>query len=41
MTLPFFQIGESQEFQQLLMSKYGKLYDVSFAKRSIPGKTFV
>ncbi|KIZ03911.1 hypothetical protein MNEG_4050 [Monoraphidium neglectum] len=30
-----------EEFQQLLMSKYGKLYDVSFAKRSIPGKTFV
>jgi len=30
-----------QEVRRLLMSKYGKLYDLSFAKRSIPGKTFV
>lgn len=30
-----------QELRQLLLTKYGKLYDMSFAKRSIPGKTFV
>ncbi|KAI8467626.1 MAG: hypothetical protein J3K34DRAFT_523609 [Monoraphidium minutum] len=30
-----------EEVQQLMMTKYGKLYDMSFAKRSIPGKTFV
>jgi hypothetical protein len=32
---------DPQEIQKLLMSKYGKLYDLSFVKRSLPGKTFV
>lgn len=29
------------ELRQLIYSKYGKTYDVSFVRRDIPGKTFV
>ncbi|GBF93357.1 hypothetical protein Rsub_06395 [Raphidocelis subcapitata] len=30
-----------EEVQALLMSKWGRLYDLSFVKRSLPGKEFV
>ncbi|GLI69234.1 hypothetical protein VaNZ11_013809 [Volvox africanus] len=31
----------AQELRQLIFTKYGKTYDVSFVRRDIPGKTFV
>ncbi|GIL92528.1 hypothetical protein Vretifemale_20045 [Volvox reticuliferus] len=31
----------AQELRQLIYTKYGKTYDVSFVRRDIPGKTFV
>jgi hypothetical protein len=29
------------EMRELIWSKYGKAYDVSFARRDVPGKAFV
>jgi len=30
-----------EEMRELIWTKYGKAYDVSFARRDVPGKAFV
>lgn len=30
-----------EEMRELIWAKYGKAYDVSFARRDVPGKAFV